>query len=397
MSNAKNTVVNQHYISQGLIRLFSENKKSVFEFNIDNEKVYRAAISRTMYGKKIYEHSGLPENALELFFKKIEDKYIPTIKSVIDLLDNGCIEDARRVIRSIVKFYLLFYYRSGAILYELGYQNHLIQEEIVNKMLDRISNYSYVERLSKAIINDYKMVLVKTNENGFLLSDQYISTASLDCKGKIANYSNRTIGFVNCLIMLPISSKYYVLFYNGSLTLDAFLSEKDLVEISNEDLFLLNKAILRNSYKKCIAMHEHDFNNLTSFKSDSDGTTGVLVRYSNGLFSEYSLKKEVFLYDTDLDVFYRYPQYISELQQFKESHHRDISRNDLCLCGSGKKYKKCCIEKYQKSQLIFHRFKLEDSSWMCTPSECVEYPIHSFWGQKEGLSSISKEVLSKAF
>lgn len=397
MSKAKNIVVNQHYISQGLIKLFSENQKSVFEFNVENEKVYRAAISKTMYGKKIYEHSGLPENTLELFFKKIEDKYIPTIKSVIELLDNDRIEDAKEVIKSIVKLYLFFYYRSGAVLYELGYQNHLIQEKIVSKMLDRISNYSYLDKLSKAIINDYKMVIVKTNKKGFLLSDQYISTASLDCKGKIANYSNRTIGFVNCLIMLPISSKYYVLFYNGRLTLNAFLSEKDLVEISNEDLFLLNKAILRNSYKKCIAMHEQDFNDITSFKSDCDGTTGVLVRYNNGLFSEYALKKEVFLYDADLDIFNKHLQYVSELQQFKKNHLRDISRNDLCLCGSGKKYKKCCIDKYQKSLLIYQRLKLNDSSWMCTPSECVEFPIHSFWGQKEGLSPISKDILTKVF
>ena len=34
MSNQKNITVNQHYISQGLIKLFSENKKIVYEYNV---------------------------------------------------------------------------------------------------------------------------------------------------------------------------------------------------------------------------------------------------------------------------------------------------------------------------------------------------------------------------
>ena len=127
MSNQKNMTVNQHYISQGLIKLFSENKKYVFEYNVQTGMTYRAAIRKTMSGKKIYEHSSLPENTLEKFFKTIEDDYIPAIKSVVVLLDNSRIEDARNVIKSLLPSFLLFYYRSGAILYELGYQNSLMQ------------------------------------------------------------------------------------------------------------------------------------------------------------------------------------------------------------------------------------------------------------------------------
>lgn len=396
MSNQKNITVNQHYISQGLIKLFSENKKIVYEYNVQNDKTYCVAIRKTMSGKKIYEHSALPENTLEKFFKSIEVDYIPAIKSIVALLDSNCIEDAKKAIKILLKFFLLFYYRSGAVLYELGYHNNMMQEQIVIKMLERISNFSYLNRLSKAIISDYKMVIVKNNKNGFWLSDQYISTASLDCKGKIANLSNRTIGFINTLVMLPISSKYYALFYNGRLSLNRLLHEKGIIEIDDEDLLLLNRVILRNSYRKCIAMHEGDLRDASKYKSTCDDPTNVLIRHSNESFSEFEIKKEVFFYDIDLEIFNMYPQYVSNLQQFKEKHNRDISRNDLCLCGSGKKFKKCCIDKYKESQRIFQRIMLKDSSWMCTPSNCVEYPIHSFWGTKDELSNMSKEILSVA-
>jgi hypothetical protein len=35
----------------------------------------------------------------------------------------------------------------------------------------------------------------------------------------------------------------------------------------------------------------------------------------------------------------------SENKKDDKPHHADIGRNDPCHCGSGKKYKKCCMEK----------------------------------------------------
>ena len=41
-----------------------------------------------------------------------------------------------------------------------------------------------------------------------------------------------------------------------------------------------------------------------------------------------------------------------------------IGRNDLCYCGSGKKYKKCCMKKDQeelhKNNLLAERGSIED-------------------------------------
>ena len=45
-------------------------------------------------------------------------------------------------------------------------------------------------------------------------------------------------------------------------------------------------------------------------------------------------------------------QYI--IQKREENYmnsHVDIGRNDLCYCGSGKKYKKCCMNKNDDEEL----------------------------------------------
>lgn len=35
----------------------------------------------------------------------------------------------------------------------------------------------------------------------------------------------------------------------------------------------------------------------------------------------------------------------------KDDYPKEIGRNDPCPCGSGKKYKKCCIEKIEKNRI----------------------------------------------
>src|SRR3990172_7388219 len=35
-------------------------------------------------------------------------------------------------------------------------------------------------------------------------------------------------------------------------------------------------------------------------------------------------------------------------QNMKQQHTPKIQRNDLCICGSGKKYKKCCLKKFEE-------------------------------------------------
>ena len=325
--NKKLPVRVQHYISQGVLRMFSENRQSVFEFNLENNKVYRAGISTTMSDKLTYEHPILPGNALENAFKKIEDEYIPKIRNIVDMLENENIAAAQKEVESILQEILLFYYRSGAVLYELSDNNEFDKPSVIENMLKRISDSRYLTKLANTIISDYTFVVLKTANSNFLLSDQYVSTASLNCKGMIANFSNRTIGFSDCLILIPLSSKYYVAYYNGNFQLDKPIKSDKIYELTGNDLLNINKVIIRNGYKKCIAMHQDALEAVKEYKTSICGTVGIVMGYSNGAYRSYTVKKEVFYRDIDQDIFDHFIEYYSSLAKFKEMNHRKIGKN----------------------------------------------------------------------
>lgn len=245
-----------------------------------------------MSSKYTYEHPFLEGNTLERTFKKIEDEYSPLIRDVVSVLDNGDVKKVKALIEGVMPIIMLFYYRSGASLYEFSDNHDFGKESAINSMLNRIANKRYLDKLASTIINDYSFVVLKSSEKKLALSDQYISTASLNCKGKIANFSNRTIGFSNCLIMIPISAKYYIAYYHGNFSLSKPVIADTIYDLSAIDTLNINKVILRNSYNKCIAMHKEDLEEIEPFRSTTCGTTGTIMQYDDGSFHSYTLKKE---------------------------------------------------------------------------------------------------------
>lgn len=388
-------VIVQHYISQGLIKLFSQNKKFVFEFNLQNDRIYPEGISTTMSSKYTYEHPLLAGNTLEKAFKTVEDEYIPLVKEVVAALENNDINTAKTIVKSILPLVLLFYYRSGATLLEFSDHNNFDKESVLNNMLKRILDRKYLDRLAATIINDYAFVALKSVEERFILSDQYVSTASLNCKGKIANFSNRTIGFSNCMILVPLSAKYYILFYNGSLSMNNPVIADTIYDLDATDLQSINKVILRNSYNKCLAMHKEELEAIKDFKAKTYGPSGTIMKYENGTVKSYTVKKEVFFNDEDEEIFEKYVTYCTQMIQFQNQHGRAIGRNDKCLCGSGKKLKKCCPNKYMQAKYIYDMIRCNQTSWMATKSKFVEMPINEFWGFENELPRSSQNIINR--
>lgn len=387
-------VIVQHYISRKLLELFSPNKKFVYEFNLNTKKIYSTGIGTTMSSKYTYEHPFLEGNTLEKAFKNIEDEYSPLIRDVVSALDNSDVEKAKALIESAMPLVMLFYYRSGASLYEFSDNNDFSKESVINRMLSRIADRRHLDKLASTIINDYSFIVLKSSEEKLALSDQYISTASLNCKGKIANFSNRTIGFSNCLIMIPISAKYYIVYFHGDFSLSKPVVPNTIYELNPVDTLSINKVIVRNSYNKCIAMHQEELEEIQKFRSTTCGTTGTIMQYDDGSFRSYTLKKEVFFYDDDADLFENYVPYCSQLIKFKNQHGRDIGRNDKCLCGSGKKLKKCCHKKYGQAKFIYDMICYKQTDWMHTQSNYVEMPINEFWGFKPDLPETPRKIIN---
>jgi hypothetical protein len=92
-----------------------------------------------------------------------------------------------------------------------------------------------------------------------------------------------------------------------------------------------------------------------------------------------------------------------------------IGRNDLCLCGSGKKYKKCCLQNSPKEQPFSPKFRFEPGSYGGTgrfmPSmACLKQKGPDEWDyhfvlvkqnethfQEDNASSQAKKDLGEAF
>lgn len=383
----------QHYVSQGILRFFSENKKAVYEYNYDNGKVYPTSIHDTMSEKYTYEHPLLKVNALEDAFGQLERKYIPVMAVIVEMLDSGDIRSAKKTIEHILKYALLFYYRSGAILFELRNNGDHTKAEIVERILKLVYDDPYLDHLAKTIINDYSFMILKSPDDELALSDQYISTASLNCKGKIFNYSNRTIGFSDCLILLPLSARYYVAYYNGAFELGNACAPDDIYFLKSDDVIRINKVIIKNSYRKCIAMRPEILESIKLFRSSMCGPIGTIVKHKNGLYSTHILKKEVFYYDEDEDVYENYVKYYSELIQFEKQNGRRVGRNDVCLCGNGKKFKNCCLKKYEKARTLAKQIAEKQEDWLCTKGCYVEKPIDEFWVTESELPQSAKTIL----
>lgn len=387
-------VVVQHYISQGLLKLFSQNKKFVYEFNLNNDRIYPEGISTTMSSKYTYEHPLLEGNTLEKAFKTVEDEYIPMVKDIVATLDNGDITAAKALVEAALPLVLLFYYRSGAALCEFSDHNDFGRESVINNMLKRILDRRYLHKLASTIIHDYSFFVIRSSDEKLALSDQYVSTASLNCKGKIANFSNRTIGFSNCLILIPLSAKYYVVYYNGSLSLSKPIPLDTIYELEVADIFAINRVIVQNSYNKCIAMHKEELAEVQDFKTTVCGPVGTIMKYQDGTYKSYTVKKEVFFYAEDADIYDNYVTYCSQLIEFRNRHGRNVGRNDKCLCGSGKKFKKCCHQKYDQAKFIYDMIRSDQTSWMSTRSNYVEKPINEFWGLETDLPTASQKIIT---
>ncbi|GEN46730.1 DUF4238 domain-containing protein [Alkalibacillus haloalkaliphilus] len=343
-------VIKQHYVSKFILKNFANHKEQVFESLIGESKVYQTNINQSMCKKLTYEHSELEQNSLETTFSEIEGSIAPKFKLLIQLLDSeeSEIVEIKKIVLDIIYEVIIFYYRSGAVLHEMSFQKENKDQQLMN-LLRHISNSEYIYSLSKTIVDNYNFAIIRSANNEFLLSDQYISTASLNVKTRFANISNRHIGLKNVIILIPLSSKYYIVFFDGSVPND--IQKERINNISTDTLFLLNRAIINNSYHKSVAQVENVLKErLADFKYHSPAKT--ILSYASGLHKSFTLKKEVFLYDDDEKAYELFANL--EYQKFMY-----VGRNDTCPCGSDLKFKKCCLSVYEKVDKIKNDMQMQ--------------------------------------
>ncbi|WP_200411252.1 DUF4238 domain-containing protein [Virgibacillus salexigens] len=358
-------VKNQHYISQRILEKFANEKNQVAEALVNKKKVYLTNYRQSMSETYTYEHPELEVNELETFFSKIEGYFSPALNYILELIDDfeneqSSFELIKNQIDKYMKEFIIFYYRSGALLHEFSF-NMSDKKHRIFLLLDSIMNSNYIEKLSQAIINYYDFFLIKSDESAFLLSDQYISSASLNVKGRFLNISNRNLGLKDIIILIPLSSKYYVAYSNGKTP--EYLYKGKINVLTENQVNKVNKCIINNSYIKCIGEKIALVNKyLETFEFQSPvGSIGI---YDNGDSASSTIKKEIFFYDTDKELW----EFFVSLKYTKFIKN-EIGRNDRCLCNSGKKFKNCCQDKFNQIMEVldnmrykrFNKFKIKPS------------------------------------
>ena len=330
-------VTNQHYIPQCLLKYFANSKDQVYEAMVEAGKVYPTNYRNSMVERFTYEHPELEKNKVEKYFHKIESYIGSAIHKIIDTIEKHEMGDCsftevKLAVCQYMREFIIFYYRSRALLTEFEFERK-IKADRVFLMLHNVMNSCYIRELSETVINYYNFAILKSENNEFLLSDQYLSTVALAIKNRFFNVSNRHMGMRDMMILIPLSGRYYTVFYDGCIP--SYLSSNKVNALTQVQVDEINEVIINNSYTKCISNNQEALERaLTKFEYQSPSAT---IAGGNGTHMGATLKKEVFLYDVDKKAW--------DLFTGNDwVYYTALDRNDRCACGSGKKFKKCCSE-----------------------------------------------------
>ncbi|MBG9768183.1 DUF4238 domain-containing protein [Bacillus vallismortis] len=374
---SKNIVKNQHYVSEFILRNFANEKKQVVECQLKHKKAYPININRSMSSKYTYEHNKLEQNLLEKYFSKLESKVAPTLKKIVNELEKE-MSNTRLVYELVCSIFielLVFYYRSGALLHEFTSQYGLVKsDEKIELLIKKIINFKYLNDLKTMIVNNYEWSIIKNDKNDFILSDQYISTAALSAKSRFLNITNRHMGLKDVIILIPISSRFYFVFYNGKKP--NYIKKEQLCTLNESQTFEINVAILNNSYQKCISCNDEALTRVLD-RFNEVNPVGSFAHYNSG-YKEFKVKKEVFFYEEDLTSY-------EFFTSFRFRKYKNLKRNERCVCKSGMKYKNCCLIYVQKAELIFNDFQrnVNPLSYSANPYNIIEQSINEVFSIEE--------------
>lgn len=186
------------------------------------------------------------------------------------------------------------------------------------------------------------------------------------------NVSNRHIGFKDIMILIPISSEYYyIVFYNGAIP--PYIKSNKVNVLSIEEVMEINKIIVNNAYVKCVARDQKILELLCDeFKYKSPPI--VQIGNISGAVRGSTLKKEVFFFEKDE---YSFEFFLSP----EWTRFRGLGRNEPCMCGSGKKFKKCCYDKFSGAKRIMDTIEYNKSSesYRVSSNAIMERSIDKFF------------------
>jgi hypothetical protein len=258
-------------------------------------------------------------------------------------------EHAFNLVEAMIRMHL----RSGAIMYELKYWREKNRPDYsLYRMLERLLQRNYTYEFANTLIKYHEFCILKSNDKDFVISDQFIVTASLSFKARFVNATNRTVGLKDVIILLPLSRSYYLCFYNGNNP--SYIRANQLKKLTEEQTKEVNIVIMNNSYIQTAGPSFETLSKLVDFYDDKGPTA---IYYGGGKTnSGVGLRKEVFYYQKD-KLIYDFIVSVVDIRRFN-----NVSKNELCPCGSGASFGKCCRYKVREFDKFMNRVKLESEN-----------------------------------
>lgn len=377
-STRQNIVKNQHYIPEGLLWNFVNGDGKLFEILLDGDakKIYATNPDSSMCEKFTYEHKFLELNSLEKYFAGLDTRIAPDIKKLIGLIEQhkkGEVEwkQVKESVERLLPIFLTFYYRSGALLQEFGISR---REDRVPLLIKKIFNFGYLRSLAGTLRDFYKFAIIESDDD-FLLSDQFVSTASMKLKSRFFELSDRHIGLKDTLVLIPISSRFYAAYWHA--TDSFFIRQNQLHLLTKDETHLINGAIINNSYKKCVSEKKERIEEVLDCYKWASPTQTFAGGNPVGFVMGATKKKEVFLFEEDRKAF-------EILENMSMRLYKNLGRNDRCACRSGKKFKYCHENAYEKTEVVMRGFgqsgRQAAQAHMIPGVRTVELPVDSWSG-----------------
>jgi hypothetical protein len=365
-----NITKNQHYVPVCVLKHFSDEKGKMFEIFLPQKKIYKRDILESMSESYIYEHPSLTKNIIENTFASIESSFSLGIEEVIKNIENtkngsSNIKEVRKKLELFIEQILVFYYRSRALLEEFDFESNKKEDKIF-EMLNKIFDIKYIRDLGNVLKKHYNFCIIENLSDSFLISDQYISTVALKIKNRFSNISNRNIGLKDTMVLIPLTNKYYAVYYEGEKP--EFINKFRIITLNNEQIIKINSLIINNSYIKCAAKDKSQIEDvMTNYKYKSP------LMYNIGGKYGFVIKKEVFFKDEDEENF----NFFFDLEWTKFDK---LKNNDLCLCNSDKLFENCCLKKYNLSKKLYENIEkgVSHKNYIIKDNNIVEKSIKEF-------------------
>ncbi len=342
----RNSVKNQHYVPCCVLIYFKESniisrkeEPRIYHFLNEKEGIYPTTVSNVMCDKEFYEHQNLRINWLEDLLKDFEGNYASLLRKIVTSITiyknrNIQFSELKKLIFTKLQFFFVMRFRSGGMLYEQEYAHK--SNAVLGIIEKLLLSSTYIKDLSQTVARFYDFCILESSNMDFLISDQFISTASLSFKGSFIDATNRTIGLNNVLILIPISKEYYICFWNAvGKTKLKFLKKDKINKLTKQQTIEINRVIINNSYIQTAGSSIQSLENVVGDFNQVYPHSVCLGwdEYKPGRFHGADLGKEVFFYDNDRKV---YEAVTISSRLYKAEN------NDSCPCGSGVTFRNCC-------------------------------------------------------